>query len=73
VVRVTFLPLYSHKGAPGTPRIGGCVDTRAGLDALDERETYCLCQESNAGQHLRMFFYEDYMKSMERKMFIMKA
>jgi hypothetical protein len=35
--------------APGTHRIGGCVNPIAGLDAVDKRKISCPCRESNQG------------------------
>lgn len=39
-------PPYPRERDPTVHWIGGCVDCRAGLDALEERKICCRCQES---------------------------
>jgi hypothetical protein len=35
-----------EEGAPGTHWVGGCVDPRGGLDAVEKRKVFCTCRES---------------------------
>jgi hypothetical protein len=52
VVSFTIRSLHPRERAPGTHWTGGCVDPRAGLDAV-KRKISCPCGKSNHGRPAR--------------------
>jgi hypothetical protein len=46
VVSLTFRALYARGKKPGIYRIGGWVDTRAGLDGVEGTKISCLSRKS---------------------------
>jgi hypothetical protein len=53
VVTFTPLPLYGLDREPVIHSIGGWVDPRAGLDAMEKRKISLPCRESNTGRLAR--------------------
>jgi hypothetical protein len=49
-------PLYSRRKIPGTHRIGGWLNSRAGLEAVKKKKCPCPCRESNPGRPTRNLF-----------------
>jgi hypothetical protein len=52
VFSFTSVPLYLQEIIPNENWIGGCVDPKARLDAVEKRIICFFCQESNPGQQV---------------------